>query len=265
MKNRNRWLLCAILIAVIVLAGLYFYNEWRYAREAAMRLAEQEVEEPIEYEPPVEYEPEPEPEPEAERVPEPRVMRPEFAALREYYNNDDIIGRLIIPGTTVDYLVVQAEDNEFYLYRDIHGNASSAGWIFLDYDVDLTRDDQNTVIYGHNMNADIKFHSVRHFRNYDFFREHSIIKFNTIYEDTEWEVFAFYVAHISFPYTHINYANEEQWMYMLERFRQVSIHATDIVLTPEDRILTLSTCTNVDQDTRFVLQARLISYCTAIR
>ena len=259
MQSRIRKILYAVLILLtITAAGLYIFNEWRLAQEVEPDI----IEEPIIYEPPPIV---PEPTPEPVREPQPRILREEFAQLREQYDNDNIVGRIIIPGTTIDYLVTQTDDNEFYLYHDIHGNRTAAGWIFLDYDVDLTRDDQNTVIYGHNMNDNIKFHSIRHYRNYDFFREHPTIIFNTIYEDTEWEVFAFYVAHISFPYTHINYMNEAQWAYMQERFQQASMHPTDIVLTPEDRILTLSTCTNVDQDTRFVLQARLISYCTDIR
>jgi len=262
MNSGNRKLLYVMVVAVVAAAGLVMYYEWREEQDIAALLAEHEmVEGPIVYEPPIEdefYELEPEPEPIELTEPEPRVVRTEFAELREYYDNYDIVGRLKILGTAIDYLVVQAADNEFYLHRDIHGNASSAGSIFLDYDVDLARDDQNTVIYGHNMNANIKFHSLRRYVNYDFFGNHSIITFNTIYEDTKWEVFAFYVAHISFPYTHINYANEAQWAYMLGRFQQASMHPTDIVLTPEDRILTLSTCTNVNQDERFVLQARLV-------
>ena len=186
------------------------------------------------------------------------IIRPEFLQLRETFDNDDIVGHLRIEGTGIDYIVVQASDNVFYLDRDIHGQPSAAGWIFLDYEVDITGNDQNTVIYGHNMITDIMFHSLRYYADYEFFRQHPVVTFNTLYEDMQWEIFAFYEAHIDFPYTLINYESEAQWEIMLRHFIESSIYDTGIVPETGDRILTLSTCTNVDDDMRLVLQARLV-------
>jgi len=182
----------------------------------------------------------------------------EILALREQFNNNDIVGRLSIIGTSIDYPVVQGVDNEFYLRHDIWGNPSTGGWIFLDYEVDITGQDQNIVIYGHNMVIGTMFHSLRHYVDYEFLRAHQIISFSTLYANYEWEIFAFYSTHIDFPYTHINFPNISTWANMLEQFMQRSIHDTGIIVTPNDRILTLSTCTNHDLDERFVLQARLI-------
>jgi len=192
--------------------------------------------------------------------PEPLEDLPnEFQVKQEYFNNNDIVGHLWIEGTAINYLVLQSTDNEFYLYHDIHKNPSSAGWIFLDYYVNLSYPNQNTVIYGHNMRSGIMFHNIRYFANYYFLRNHSIINLNTVYGSTKWQVFAFYTAHISFPYTHINFENEAQWAFMLERFIEASIHDTGITPASDDRILTLSTCvSNGDRDMRYVLQAKLI-------
>lgn len=187
------------------------------------------------------------------------VPNVDFTALREHYGNEDIVGHLWIDGTSIDYFITQTVDNSFYLYHDIWGNRTSAGWVFLDYDVDLNRANHNLVIYGHNMRAGDRFHNIRFYADYDFFRTHNIIHLETEYESTVWEVFAFYVASIDFPYTHINYANDEQWTFMQQAFLDASVHNTGIVLTPSDRVLTLSTCTTDNNpNTRFVLQARLV-------
>jgi len=188
-----------------------------------------------------------------------REIRPEFLALREQFENDGIVGRLWIEGTSIDYIVVQSSDNDFYLHHDIYKNQSGAGWIFLDYEVDLTKDNQNTVIYGHNMRNGTMFGGLSRFAGYDFFKEHQIINFSTLYEDTAWEVFAFYTTHIDFPYTHINFASRDQWVLMLESFIDRSVHEADHKPTATDRILTLSTCENNDNDLRLVVQARLIA------
>jgi len=187
-----------------------------------------------------------------------RLQNQGVLALRETFGNDDIIGRLWINGTNVDYVVVQGEDNQFYLSHDIWGNASSAGWIFLDYMNDIAGADQNIVLYGHNMAQDIMFHGLRHYADYEFFTANRFVNFSTLYADYTFEVFAFYTAHISFPYTHVNFESGEAWGHWLQQFAEKSIHESGVNITPYDRIITLSTCTNGNVDERFVLQARLV-------
>ena len=194
---------------------------------------------------------------EVDEMPARREPNPHFIAQQAFFNNPDIIGHLYIAGTGINYYVVQGEDNEFYLYHDIWRNPSSAGWIFLDYEVDLHEENQNTVIYGHNMAQGIRFADIRHFQSYSFFREHPFITFNTLYGNYKWEIFSFYVAHISFPYTVINIPDTDTWAVMLELFKINSLYDTGVTVTPLDRILTLSTCTNANPDHRFVLHAKL--------
>ena len=187
-----------------------------------------------------------------------RVPRQEFLELRESFGNDDIVGRLWIENTNIDYIVVQGVDNQHYLYHDIWGNPSSAGWVFLDYLVDISAEDDNLVLYAHNMPQGIMFHNLRYYTNYDFFSRHRIIHFSTLYKDYVWEIFAFYTADIVFPYTHINFPNSDTREYWFQRFASASMHDSGIIISEQDRILTLSTCTNTNVDHRYVLQARLV-------
>ena len=183
----------------------------------------------------------------------------DFDAIRAAFGNDDIMAHLLIEGTTIDYLVVQGRDNEFYLNHDIWRNPTAAGWIFLDYEANIEGRDQNWVIYGHNMQRDHKFHSLRRYRNYGFLQDHAIIILTTPMGVYYWEVFSFYSTNIEFGYNSANFGNRDAWENMLEQFVQMSIHYTGVSVTADDRILTLSTCTNVDLDERFVLHARLIN------
>ena len=206
----------------------------------------------------IEPTPTPEPTPDPTPSPPPRVPRQEFLDYRAHYGNDDIIGHVYIPNTTVNYLVVQGTDNEFYLYHDIRGRRFLPGWIYLDYMVDLRGQDQNMVLYGHNMRVNHKFHMVRHFINHDFFFNHRYIYFSTIYADYVFEVFSAYVTDINFIYTWPNY---EDWAAWIQMFADRSWFDAGIEVSEEDRILTLSTChTNpVFRDYRIVVHARLIS------
>ena len=183
----------------------------------------------------------------------------DFDALREAFGNEDIVAHLSIEDTIVSYLVVQTTDNDFYQNHDIWRNRSSAGWVFLDYEVDLAGEDENIVVYAHNTRIEHKFHTLRHFTNYNFFRLHPDITLITTYGVYSWEIFSFYSTFIDFGYNVINFPDETQRGYMIMRFAENSMHPSNVSVSPNDRILTLSTCTGRHRDERYVLHARLVS------
>ena len=261
-------LLVSAAVIVNYLYEQFSYNQGRYAIAADTPTPHQAepvayyaaptpspapiLEEP-EYIPAPIYEPAPEPTP----TPAPRVPRQEFLDHRAHYNNDDIVGHIWIPNTTVNYLVPQGIDNDFYLYHDLRGREFMPGSIYLDYLADIhTPGDQNWVIYGHNTARNHKFHAVRFFLNEEFFHNNRYIYFSTIYADYVFEVFSVYVAHISFQY-HWNVYDD--WEYKINTFANISRFDAGIPVSAEDRILTLSTCENSYVDNRIVVHAVLIS------
>ena len=66
--------------------------------------------------------------------------------------NSDTVGWIKVDGTKVNYPVVQAEDNDYYLSHAFNKRSNAGGWIFADYRVDFKNFGKNTIIYGHNMN-----------------------------------------------------------------------------------------------------------------
>jgi len=179
--------------------------------------------------------------------------------LREKYNNDDIIGYLRIDGTTIDYPVVQTVNNRHYLDYNIKNEFDLAGWIFLDFENEISGSDRNFIIYGRSMQYNHRFHMLHYYKDYNFFREHSIVRFDTIYGEHEWEVFSFFRAHINFPYIEIFDENTEYWRWMLSQMKEKSIHDTNVHVHGDDRVLLLSTGTeDRDPNYRYVLGARRI-------
>jgi len=189
----------------------------------------------------------------------PTEIRSEFVLLRQQFENDDIVGHLIIDGTSIDYFVTQGQDNHFYLYHDIHKNANRSGWVFLDHTNNISRSDRNTVIYAHNVRDGTRFRDITQFASLEFFNNHRYIHFNTIYEDSLWEVFAFYRTGIDFPYIQIIFPTRDIFAGLLSEIQKKSWHDANIVVTADDRILTLSTCVSYGgQDMRYVIHARLV-------
>jgi len=208
-------------------------------------------------------------EPEEQEAPAPKgppvkksqkEYKDKFDRLRAMYNgNEDIIGMLKIPGTVIYYPVAYyAYDNIYYLERNLRKQFSAAGSIFLDYENSVERQDPNTVLYGHQMSFNSMFHTLRYYANEEYFYDHRYIIFNTIYEDNVWEVFTFFRAHISFNYIRVFFKSERTFLGLAAEMKERSLYETGIYINSGDRILTLSTCTNEDRDTRYVLAARLI-------
>ena len=80
-------------------------------------------------------------------------MTVNWDALRE--QNEDIVGWVYMPGTSIDYPIVQGENDEEYLQKDFTGSTSGLvhkGTIFLSADNAGDFSDSNSFIYGHNMN-----------------------------------------------------------------------------------------------------------------
>lgn len=72
-----------------------------------------------------------------------------LSALQAEY--PDIQGWISIPGTCVDYPVLQssADEPEYYLRRTYKGERRTAGSIFFQWD--CSPESKNLVVYGHNM------------------------------------------------------------------------------------------------------------------
>ena len=89
--------------------------------------------------------------------------------------NEDIAAWVHIPGTEIDYPVVQANRDEprFYLDHDVNGNWNLFGCPYLDAGCPAGIDSLNSVIVGHNISfPPAMFHDLEHFVDPDFAREH---------------------------------------------------------------------------------------------
>jgi SrtB family sortase len=189
-----------------------------------------------------------------------RVYENKFDMLRaRYNNNEDIIGIVKVPGTVIFYPVVHyAGDNNYYLDRNYYRQKSAAGSIFMDYENDVSRQDPNTILYGHQMSSNSMFHSIGYFRDENYFNAHRYVIFNTAYEDSVWEVFAFLEADISFNYIKVFFRSELEFLLLAREISRQSLYDTGIEIKSGDRILIMSTCTNINPDKRYVLASRLI-------
>lgn len=189
---------------------------------------------------------------------EAKKIRSQFADLKKV--NDDIVGWVTVDDTKINYPILQAEDNDYYLTRDYEKEHSFAGSIFMDYRNDVEAYNSNMVIYGHRMRDNSMFNSLKNFLDEDFFNNHKTIHFDTMYESYEAEVFAAYSTTTDFNYIQTDFDNAVDFWVLTEEMRKKSKHESEVSLNMEDQIITLSTCDyTLDPDQgRLVVHAKLV-------
>lgn len=75
--------------------------------------------------------------------------------------NPDVVAWIYVPGTSINYPVVQGDDNSTYLNKLFDGTSNSSGSIFLDADDTAPgMVDMQTTLYGHHMNNRTMFYEI---------------------------------------------------------------------------------------------------------
>ena len=179
------------------------------------------------------------------------------AAKESAAKNVDVIGWIRIEGTSVDYPVVQAKDNDYYLTHDVDKTNSKYGSIFLDYRCDPISLKGNNILYGHHMKDGSMFASLIQYKNKEFFKNHSTIEFATLEKTYQWEIFSVFITDPSYYYLETKFIDDEKYLDFINNVQAKSIYKMDITLTESDNILVLSTCTYEYNDARFVIAARM--------
>ena len=192
--------------------------------------------------------------------------------LREYaelYNtNPDFIGWLEIEGTVINYPVMYTpHDEEYYINRDFYGKSSSNGTLFVDADCAFNPVSDNIIIYGHNKANGSMFSSLLNYKDKDYYRNHRIIRFDTIYGKGSYEIIAVFYSRVYRKsdnvfkfYNFIDAGNKEEFDSFIRNIKALSLYDTGVDAEYGDKLITLCTCTNDGNNGRFVLVAKKVAY-----
>lgn len=109
--------------------------------------------------------------------------------------NPYVAGWLTIDGSTIDDPVVYTPKSQnYFLHRAIDGSNESRGTLFIA--IDWQDGYNNTLIYGHNMKDGSGFGSLAKFADRSYGEDHPVIRFDTLYEEREYELYAAFYSQI---------------------------------------------------------------------
>ena len=258
-KQRRRTVAICSLVAVICLGYVIFYyylyerNSNEYEHLASLKTEENVT---VNNEVHINYTKEEE--------------KKELIVLEKYKKlfsqNKSLIGWIKIDDTNIDYPVMQTVNNEYYLDHNYNQQYDKNGSIFLDKDCDITNPGTNMIIYGHHMKSGKMFGNLKLYSNKDYYEKHRMIQFDTIYEEGRYEVMYVFRSRIYNEneivfkyYQFFDVATPEEFDSNMAEMEKIALYDTGVTAKYGDKLITLSTCDNSEQDGRFVVVAKKIN------
>lgn len=173
--------------------------------------------------------------------------------------NKDTVGWLKVNNTNVNYSIVKTTDNEYYLKHDFNKRYNINGWIYADYRADFRYFGTNTIIYGHNLTNRTMFGSLVWTLKDSWYKDENnqFIKLSTPDSNTVWKIFSIYTIKPEIYYLKTYFESDDEHLAFLNTIKQRSIYDFKEELTTDNKILTLSTCTD-DGTKRIVIHAKMI-------
>lgn len=187
-----------------------------------------------------------------------------------YKRYPDLFGWLKISGTQIDHPVMQSDDEVrgeryYYLHRDYTGQQSEAGSLFVENASSCFPQDDNTVVYGHNMSNGLNFGILEQYKDAEFYRNHPLIQYDTIYETGTYQIAAVLITRILYQdeegfryYRFYNYHTEQEFQECTDFVKENQLYDTGEQLQYGDQLLMLSTCEYSKPNGRLVIVAKKI-------
>lgn len=159
----------------------------------------------------------------------------------------------------ISYPVVKSADNNEYLTKTFTANDNKLGAIFMDMRNSSDFSDRNTFIYGHHLNVGGEmFSELLEYESESFCKEHPNFYIYTPDGHVRtYTVFSAGVVKDTADNYKIEYASDAEYEEYLKLCQDSSNYTVDVELNAQSQIVSLSTCTNVRDDERFLVQGVL--------
>lgn len=183
----------------------------------------------------------------------------DFDVLKEQ-NPDTIAWIRFEEPSVISYPVVKSADNNEYLTKTFTANDNKLGAIFMDMRNNSEFTDRNTFIYGHNLKVGGEmFSQLSEYSSEDFCKEYpNFFLYTPDGKIRTYKVFSAAVVKDTADNYNMTYATEEEYTKYLQMCKETSNYSVDVTLDASSKIVSLSTCTNINDDERFLVQGVLV-------
>ena len=193
----------------------------------------------------------------------------DFEVLRQfgelYGQNPDLVGWISIPGTRVDYPVVQRPESvDYYLSRDFYGKYDGHGCIYVREVCDVFRPSDNITMYGHRMQDGTMFADLVKLTDRKYLAENPYIYFDTLTEYHTYKIIYVLTTTASVGGGGFNYhmfvdaGSEADFDAFIRSCEAWKLFDTGDTAQFGDKLITLSTCEYTHENGRLVVVAKRV-------
>lgn len=160
----------------------------------------------------------------------------------EYKN---LVGWILLPDSPINYPVMQASDDDYYLHHAYTGKYSRVGSIFLTAQNSRDFSDRYNILYGHNMIDDSMFGPLLNYdRDSSYIESHPSFFIATSNGVSEYEIFSYFYAYPDDSMYLASYYNANDFDLLTQNMTASSKDDLGLSADATDDIVLLSTCSN---------------------
>lgn len=174
----------------------------------------------------------------------------DFEGLRKI--NADVVGWICLPAANISYPIVQSGDNEYYLHRAFDREYLFAGSIFLDEDNDSDFEDDNSIIYGHNMRDGSMFARLKEYQKEDVCGSCPYFWIYTPCRDYLYQIYSVCITSDRSDAYEKEFPDSDFYREWIRQQKDHSVIKTSAELLNPGKTVTLSTCTSGAQERQIV-------------
>ena len=186
---------------------------------------------------------------------QPEAFSVDFAGLKQI--NSDIVGWIRFENMNISYPIVQGEDNDYYLTHTFDHQEIKCGSIFMEAENAADFSDNNTFVYGHNMKDTSMFAKLNKFVNEEVYLDNPEFLIYTEDNIYRYEIFSCYQGKVDSDSFLYQFSSQEKYAEWQKTVKSRSYYDTGVVPSPEQKTVTLMTCTSAGEEYRFLVHGVL--------
>lgn len=171
--------------------------------------------------------------------------------------NSDIKAWLFLKDSKINYPVVKTNNNDYYLTRLFNKEYNSKGTLFVDFRNEAHFEDFNTIIYGHKTKDTTMFSELINYKEQEFYDKHKKMMLFTPEKKYDIEIFSIVQVEPDSDRYKL-YFNEFEKAPYIQWAKDNSLLPMDVSVSPEDKIVMFSTCSDFEGTGRIVVYGKLV-------
>ena len=174
--------------------------------------------------------------------------------------NPDISAWIYMYGMGINYPVARENGKkDYYLRRSYDGTQSNSGTIFMSDACKINPISRNLILHGHNMRDGTMFATLANYLKGtpEYYNAHKYIFLDTLYGTYRYEIYSVYMCDPQDIYLTVGFSSNAVFLNWCNATQERGIFEDYTTFTPEDRILTLSTCDSTNKK-RIIVHAKMV-------